>query len=313
MYIMYSSCVIGGCVKNCEQYIDAVFENIIKIHKLFKKTKIIMSFDNSNDLSLKKLCEKKFNIEFINQTYNENENESANAIDCTMDIIINRAPPSNIRTVNIERARNKILDMIYDKDKDKDYEYFIMIDMDDVSSKPINLEVLQNALENNTEWDGLFFNNQNYYDFWALSIGDFQYSCWHSTDVKRILNAMNREIHSRFQELKNLNMDKWSSIECQSAFGGFGIYKTAKFQDCRYRSQIDLSIYSTPEMLHKFANMYNTLNIQYIMSDNINDCEHRYYHINAIRRNGARLRISPDHLFPPYIGEHTTYIDRIDE
>ena len=46
-----------------------------------------------------------------------------------------------------------------------------MIDMDDVSSKPININVLEEILDEKkiNIWDGLFFNNANYYDFWALN------------------------------------------------------------------------------------------------------------------------------------------------
>ena len=91
--------------KNCEKYLNDVFSNIKKIQKLFEKTKIIMSFDISNDFTLKKLIElkKKFDI----------------------DIIINRDPVTASRTVNIERARNKIINKIYSEYHD--YDYFIMI------------------------------------------------------------------------------------------------------------------------------------------------------------------------------------------
>ena len=49
-------------------------------------------------------------------------------------------------------------------------------------------------------WDGLFFNNANYYDFWALNFKDFQYSCWHSNNVKKLINLMNQELKN---EIKN--------------------------------------------------------------------------------------------------------------
>ena len=77
-------------------------------------------------------------------------------------------------TVNIERARNKILNKVYNIYSE--YEYFIMIDMDDVSSKPINIDVLKDVLQEDkiNIWDGLFFNNSNYYDFWALNFKEFQ-------------------------------------------------------------------------------------------------------------------------------------------
>jgi hypothetical protein len=273
-----TSCLICGCVKNCEKYIDDVFNNISKIQELFKKSKIIISFDMSNDFTLKKLIELKkiFDI----------------------DIIINKDTMSNSRTVNIERARNKILNKIYNNYNE--FEYFIMIDMDDVSSKPININVLKEILDEkkNNIWDGLFFNNANYYDFWALNFKDFQYSCWHSSNVKKLINLMNSEFK------KETNNKEF--IECQSAFGGFGIYKTNKFKDCYYRSLIDLTLFNK-ECIN---NIYKKYNIQYIINRHIYDCEHRYFHLKAIKENNVKLFIYNKNLFPPYIGEHTQILDK---
>ena len=273
-----SSCLICGCVKNCEKYLNDVFENIKKIQKLFEKSKIIMSFDISNDFTLKKLIElkKKFDI----------------------DIIINRDSITSSRTVNIERARNKIINKIYSEYDD--YEYFIMIDMDDVSSKPINIEVLEEVLDENKRniWDGLFFNNANYYDLWALNFNDFQYSCWHSSDVKKLINLMNTEFKNE--------ISRNEFMQCQSAFGGFGIYKINKFKNCYYRSLVDLSLFNKENM----KNIYSKYHIQYIYNSNIYDCEHRYFHLNAIKQNNVKLFIYNKNLFPPYVGEHTNILDK---
>ena len=272
------SCLICGCVKNCEKYLDNVFDNIRKIQCLFNKIKIIISFDISSDLSLKKLCDLKKDFD--------------------MEIIVNRDKVSNIRTVNIENARNKILDLIYDKYNS--YNYFIMIDMDDVSSKPINIESLKDGLDKRDMWDGLFFNNKNYYDFWALSIDIFQYSLWHSNNPVLIMNEMNKYIKHKFSKLKEAE----SFLECSSAFGGFGIYKIGKFKNCRYRSLTCFSLYN-PKI---FKIMREKYGIKYNIGDSVYDCEHRYFHFMARKRHNVRLRISKKYLFPPYTGEHITHI-----
>jgi len=268
------SCLICGCVKNCEKYVLNVFKNIEKIQKLFDRSKIIISFDLSNDFSLKKLVELKKSFD--------------------IDIIINKEPLTNRRTINIERARNKILNRIYSEYSD--YDYFIMLDMDDVSSKPINIDVLKDALQKKDIWDGLFFNNANYYDFWALNFKDFQFSCWHSNNVKMLINLMNKEFK---EESKNKEF-----IECQSAFGGFGIYKLNKFKNCYYRSLIDLSLFN----FKNIKNIAEAYDIQYIINPNIYDCEHRYFHLNAIKKNNVKLFIYNKNLFPPYVGEHTNIL-----
>jgi len=274
-----SSCLICGCIKNCELYIEKVFKNIELIQQLFTRTKIVISFDISQDFSLKILCslKKLFDI----------------------DIIINQHPVTAIRTVNIENARNKILDLIYDKYAGE-YSYFIMIDMDDVSAKPINIEALQHGLENKELWDGLFFNNENYYDFWALNFDDFQYSCWHSSDNKKLINIMNKRFKSKMETLSG------DFFSCQSAFGGFGIYRTERFINCRYRSLVDTTLFN----MHNFDNVYNNYHISYNLNNNIYDCEHRYYHLNAIRANKVKLMISKKCLFPRYVGSHTAILDK---
>ena len=53
-----------------------------------------------------------------------------------------------------------------------------------------DLLALKDALQKKDVWDGLFFNNANYYDFWALNFKDFQFSCWHSNNVKKLINIL---------------------------------------------------------------------------------------------------------------------------
>jgi len=266
-----TSCLICGCIKDSEKYLENVFINIEKIQKLFDKTKIIISYDISKDNTLNKLYElqKRFDI----------------------DIIIGNDPIRPIRTVNIERARNKLISKIYTEYND--YDYFIMMDMDDVCSKPINIEVLKEALDKNNVWDGLFFNNANYYDFWALNFKDFQYSCWNCNNPTKLINIMNQEF---IKESKNKEF-----IKCESAFGGFGIYKVNCFTNCFYRTLVDLSLFNRDNL----KNIYDNYNILYDIRNNIFDCEHRFFHLHAIRINNVKLFIYNKNLFPEYIGEHT--------
>ena len=273
-----SSCLICGCVKNCEIYLDDVFDNIIKIQTLFNKSKIIISFDISNDFTLKKIIQIK-------------KNKKLN-----IDIIINKNPLSKHRTINIQTARNKIIDKIYNEYPD--YEYFIMLDPDDVCSKNININVLNDILSKTDIWDGLFFNNENYYDFWALSFNNFQYSCWHCNDPKKIINIMNTELK------KELSIKQF--VRCESAFGGFGIYKVKSFKNCYYRSQVDLCLINK----NCVSNIQKEYNIIYDINSHILDCEHRYFHLSACKKNNARLYIYNKNLFPPYVGEHTNILDK---
>ena len=62
-------------------------------------------------------------------------------------------------------------------------DYHIMIDCDDVSINPVNLEPLKYDLETGiNKWDGLTFNKKKYYDLWALSKYPYSFSCMHFKD-----------------------------------------------------------------------------------------------------------------------------------
>lgn len=271
-------CIICGCIKDGEQYIEKVFENIKKIQALFKKTKIIIAYDKSSDKTL----------EILNSLQK----------DFDIDILINEVPLSSVRTINIQNARNAILDKI--NKLYSDYEYFIMMDLDDVCSNPINITILEDGIKDQNDWDALFFNNENYYDFWALSFDDFEYSCWHTTNSERLINIMNLELKKKFN-----NTDKY--IECNSAFGGLGIYKVSKFVNSRYKTICDVNNKHLFD-INKMQNIFNRYKILYRNNQGIYDCEHRYFHLTTIYNNNARLKISKQYLFPKYQGVHTDII-----
>jgi len=282
------SCVIAGCVKNCENYIDQVFANIEKIQTLFQNPQVIISFDltRNNDVqdpSLKKLLQIRASGRF------------------DLTILMNKNPLTSIRTVNIENARNKILDHIAEKSLNPDY--LIMMDFDDVCAKTIRLEILERGLAKSDQWDALFFNNENYYDYWALSMDEFEYSCWHCSDTKKMMKAMHQRLIEKMAALGSGDL-----LECKSAFGGFGIYKYARFVQewgCKYKSLTDLSLFST----ESFRDMQEKHGIQfYLDPERVFDCEHRRFHLTAYHK-GARLRIAKDCLFPRYSGEHTKILE----
>ena len=107
------------------------------------------------------------------------------------------------------------------------------------------------------------------------------------------------------QEFKQKCKKHDSFIECQSAFGGFGIYKINKFKQCHYRSLVDLSLFNQRSINH----INDIYNIQYRFEPHIYDCEHRYFHLCAIKKNNAKLFIYNKNLFPPYSGEHINILN----
>ena len=272
-----SGIYIGGCVKNCNPHLPIIFNNISKIISLFQNYKIIIAYDESTDDSLKTLIELQqlYNIEII---INHNHNKS--------------------RTNNIANARNSILNYI--KNENDKFEYFIMMDMDDVCSKPIDVNILENHLKRN-DWDSLSFNTTpQYYDMWALSIDTLVFSCWHFTTNPRYGYAMDMTPVHKYKDyvIAKLNgLKAGELLDCYSAFNGFAIYRTAKFINCIYKWKItDNMEFITPEMLEQNK---KTLNMFFmILNDvDIEDCEHRYFHFQAKHLNNARIKISPLCLF----------------
>lgn len=286
------SCFICGTVFNVEPYIDKVFSNIKKLASSFKEIRIILSYDASSDNTLARLLNYKSDPDFPYQ----------------IDMIINQNPRTNIRTQNISNARNRILEHINNLVDShqcplNEWTHMIMMDMDDKGATYFHEDVLERALMRD-DWDSISFNRLWYYDIWALSLKPFVYSyfSWKpsenmtsnlGTDPGTTSYIMREHVVSKLREL-----DRGELLECQSAFNGFAIYKTAKFLDCRYDWRIPvylMSLSDLEENRRAFALADPTVPFHEVSFDP--DCEHRHFHLQAIRKNQARIRISPEILF----------------
>lgn len=276
-YMSNINFMICGCVRNCENYLENVFENIKKIQNELNVIKIVLAYDESNDKTLYKLCQLKKNKDF------------------DIEIIINKDKLTQYRTLNISNARNKLLEYIYDYKINIDY--FIMMDFDDVCSKPININVLKESLKIKNKWDCVTFNNKNYYDFWALSLDNYIFSCWHWNKPREIIKYM----YKCFKEKMN-NAEMY--IECDSAFNGFGIYKTKSFKHCLYNPVINPQLLD----LEKIVQVSKKTNIKPFFIKNKLDCEHRNFHLLSKKINNSKIIIFKKNLFPPYEGEHSSFL-----
>lgn len=265
---------ICGTVRNCAPYLEKVFENIQSIGSLFTDYKIIISYDLSNDNSLdilQKLQERIGSDKFI--------------------LHINTDDLHEYRVYNIAKARNKCLDII--REKIPEYEYFIMMDCDDVCANKINLSILNyylNTYKNgkaNLEWDAISFNKEPYYDLWALSKYPYSYGCMHFENWK----AWGTFIEKIIKETPANEL-----IPCLSAFNGFSIYRTQKFINCFYdcKPRFDLIPSHLLKINEKIAGPIWVKGKAALI-----DCEHRSFHLLAINKNNAKIRISPLILFSP--------------
>ena len=271
---------ICGCVKDCADYLEKVFENIDKVIDLFADYKILIAHDNSLDNSLEILKSKqtKYNLEIIDVLEN------------------NYITDFTMRSKKISNSRNELISRVYSENK-KDFEYFIMMDMDDVCSSTLNINNLKKYIDDDSGWDSLSFNRPNYFDIWALSIDPYLLSCWHFPGGFDIVNKIKEHISEKLYKLGPNEL-----LECLSAFNGFAIYKKSKFIDCHYDWQVhsnyDLISKEDIEKNEKALGVPFTIDKAYHQVVNpITDCEHRYFHMKAIEKNDARIRISPLCLF----------------
>lgn len=266
--------IIGLCVYNNEIGLPLVLENIKKMNVLFERIQIIAFYDHSDDNSLQLL-----------QSF-ENDN-------ITIDIIINEneTSRSSIRTENISIARNNIIETIKNKYLDK-CEYFIMMDSNDYSCVgDINIDVLKYVFNRRDEWDAISFDREaGYYDTWALSFDPYIYSFYHFENSEDVVEQMRKKFDMILNEYKNEKPDTF--INVYSAFNGFAIYKTSIFIKCSYSSKIKFDLFPKDILKKQIELTRNKL-----VRNLSNDCEHRSFHLEAIKKNNASIKICTKSLF----------------
>jgi hypothetical protein len=264
-------CCVCLCVYNNERGLVPVLNNANKLSSIFDDLKILVFYDHSTDNSLQIL-------EIYNSKYKN------------MVIKVNPAKISVSLVENIAYARNGLLEII--RNKYANYEYFIMMDSNEYSCiGSINLDVISEMLERNDEWDSISFDREaGYYDYWALSYDPFIYSFFHfDNNFKTLYQIMKNDFEKKLAEKKSVNPNELISV--YSAFNGCALYKCAKFLNCSYNSNIDLNLFPS-SILQK--NIESFGNISQKMA---HDCEHRQFHLEAIAKNNAKIRISTKSLF----------------
>jgi len=269
---MLPNACICLCVYNNAQGLPRVLDNIVAISELFGRLQVIAVYDASKDASLKIL--KEFKAEYGSQY-----------VDILMNQNVGKSP---VRTERIAFARNAALCHI--RANYADYPYFIMMDSNEYACVgKVKPEILKGVLARD-DWDAVSFDREaGYYDYWALSYDPFVYSIYHfdSASVHAIMRT-------HFEDLlkKARAKDPEALIPVFSAFNGFAIYRSDPFLQCSYSWKIDLK-YFPVEILIKQTFLLDSN----IRDDLMNDCEHRKFHMEAVRDHDARIRVSVQSLF----------------
>ena len=262
-------------VRDCYNYLDSVFININKLNEIFTNLKIVFFYDKSKDKTLKKLTEYK------------------NKLGDDMIILKNKnIKLSKYRTVRLAYARNqlkKYIDAYFDN-----YNFFIMMDPDDVCCGDINVDIIKKYIDR-LDWDCLTFNHylDNYYDIWALSFYPYLIHYLKFENSPREMFYIRKAFQNQIKKLEEDEL-----LDCYSAFAGFGIYRKEKFNNCIYDGvkQFNLPQY----IIDRSLKLHLLAGINFKLRYCNENCEHRSFHIQAITKNKAKIRIAKDYLFDKY-------------
>jgi glycosyltransferase involved in cell wall biosynthesis len=285
-----NNCVIGLCVYNNERGLPSVLSNIVKISqsKLFDKITVVAFYDASADKSYSILESFKnqhqhsksgFSSELIETVIISNHKKEFRMSLGNASRVIDKS-----RTMRIANARNEILNyMRFAHKRGQANKYFIMMDSNEYACVgQINIDTLRSAMQRSDEWDSISFDREaGYYDYWALSFDPHIYSFYHVQNKNETLQAM----VASFATKLNASRDSQDLIPVYSAFNGFAIYKTNMFLNCSYSSLIHIPLFPKQLLPPKILNNFK------------NDCEHRKFHLEAIKKNGARIMVSPLSIF----------------
>jgi len=146
-------------------------------------------------------------------------------------------------------------------------------------------------LERKDEWDSISFDREaGYYDDWALSLEPLLYSFDHYEPREPVVQKMRENKNKILQHYKENSPNEL--IHVYSAFNGFALYKSEIFLRCSYSADIDVQLFPRDSiMIQCMILEQNIIPIFYA------DCEHRKFHLEAIKKYDARIRVSLLSLF----------------
>lgn len=283
------TCCFCGPVRSCAPFLNAVFNNIRQIgEQVFDgRYAIIVSFDKSNDNSLALL-------KFWKRQFTDKYGISFHLHVNSAEIL------SPYRTHRIAAARNACLDIL--RREYPSCPFFAMMDFDAPNSMPCHPHILQKYFDPTkllTKWDALSFQTApHYYDIWALSIPPFSFSYNHFPNNGPMYGIIQKYIDRKLRATRGL-------VSCISAFNGFSFYKTNKFDGVKYygdiRASIQIANNTKPHWIQEHKQACLADDLVFLDYGHVKgtheDCEHRPFHMLAIKRHDARIRISPEVLF----------------
>ena len=228
--------LIVGTVSNVSNVLVKDFERVFKSLSRFNSVSTYLVESDSTDKTNKVLSELKG--KYSNFKYAE------------LGTLRNTIPD---RIERIRFCRNVYVKFIRDNMGEKNWEYIIVVDLDGMNSKLTKVAV-DTCFEDSANWDACFANQKyGYYDLYALRHPEWMpNNCFDDLAKEKakiplkyfgsnnlFLKIIALYIFDRarkvtiYDKMKILEVNsEW--IKVQSAFGGFGIYKSKLLIECNY-------------------------------------------------------------------------------
>ena len=208
------SAVFVGCIKNSEQYLPQIFENLERLNLIFEKTGYIFIENDSIDDTK----------HMLNKWGANRDNFHVHSLDGLDNY-------EKSRTIRLEITRNAYINLLKKNVNLCKFDFMIVLDMDDIAIYPIDLNEFKQSLlflKADESRAGVFANQENnYYDLWALrDRNKYPKDFWHAVLIN-ILEGMSEDesFKIEFEKIPHFFNKTAGPIEIDSAFGGLGIYK----------------------------------------------------------------------------------------
>ena len=134
----------------------------------------------------------------------------------------------------------------------------------------------------------------------SLPLDPYIYSCWHWGDSPDECRWYNNNV-LRKHLLSEIKKSKNNYICCLSSFNGFAVYKTNKFINCNYEWNFNKVLsYLPKDILDKSYKLLKKIpdrKWNHMGLKREEDCEHRYFHIDGIKKNNTKNMIYIKKLF----------------
>jgi hypothetical protein len=229
MSMLGRSALVVGTARNCAEGLRRTLPRLEGFQESFDRLKYIVVTNDSDDDTADILWDW--------------SSQSNNVAVVELNGLVLSAPR---RTVRLAIARNVYLaELRRDAKRGVGYEFLIVVDLDGLNAGLIDEPHFTQAIESApANWGALFANQRDYYyDIWALRHSDWSPDdCWQQVRKyeKKLFwrkrdTAIEKYVHARQIKIGSLS----PPIPVDSAFGGFGIYRTSYLRAAYHVGQDD--------------------------------------------------------------------------